>query len=186
MNSDNPSSTKPRFAAAENSNKVVYLLRTMQQHHVSLSAMADQKAGMVLAATSVMLTIIMTQLNGDASLPLTLMVLGVTALVSAIFAVMAVMPRIDPKMFADSGRNLLFFGNFAHMKFDEFLDHIAPAINQNEELITAMLRDSYQLGLVLHRKKYRFLQISYRTLLLGLVATVVCGALEYMLLPPAI
>ena len=50
--------TKQRvpFAEIERNGSLDYLLRTTQQHHVRLSIMADQKANIMIAATSILLT----------------------------------------------------------------------------------------------------------------------------------
>ena len=45
------------FEKVKASNSIDHMLRTTQQHHVQLSFMADQKANIIIAFSSVLLTI---------------------------------------------------------------------------------------------------------------------------------
>jgi Family of unknown function (DUF5706) len=65
----------------------------------------------------------------------------------------------------------LFFGNFAHLDEGEFIDRILDRMCDDETAYRTMLRDVYQNGQVLHRKKYRFLGYAYRAFMLGLILT---------------
>ena len=50
--------------------EAIYMVRTMQQHHVQLSIMADQKANMLIGATFVVLTLAIGQSQSSSfSLP---------------------------------------------------------------------------------------------------------------------
>jgi hypothetical protein len=51
-------------------------------------------------------------------------------------------------------------------------------LHSDEGMFRTMLRDIHQNGLVLHRKKYRFLGYAYWTFLTGLCLTVVVFLLE--------
>src|SRR5688572_27248434 len=75
------------------SNSAIYLLRTTQQHHVQLSAMADQKASILMGAAFVVLTILVGQME-NGGLSVAVVTLSVFSLLSALFAVLAVIPRI--------------------------------------------------------------------------------------------
>jgi hypothetical protein len=46
-----------------------------------------------------------------------------------------------------------------------------PKLEDFDELAVAMIRDIYQLGMVLQVKKYRYLSYAYRVFFVGLVAT---------------
>jgi hypothetical protein len=66
---------------------------------------------------------------------------------------------------------MLFFGVFTQVGEDEFAEHVLDAITTDEAMFRIMLRDIYQNGQVLQRKKYRFLGIAYRIFLAGLTLT---------------
>ena len=48
-------------------------------------------------------------------------------------------------------------------------------------MVRMMLRDMYQNGLVLQRRKYRYLGYAYRTFIAGLVLTLVSFVIELTL-----
>lgn len=154
----------------------VHVLRTAQQIHVSLSQMADQKANMLLAATFVIFTIAIGQVR-DMAEPLPLLILGGGAFFSAIFAVLAVLPAARYK--AGARPNLLFFGGFAELDEDEYLDRVVDTIAGEEAAYRLMLRDLHQNGVVLARKKYRLLAYAYRIFLAGLVASFAAFVADY-------
>jgi hypothetical protein len=51
-------------------------------------------------------------------------------------------------------------------------------LETDEGLVRTMLRDVYQNGLVLHRRKYRYLGYAYRMFIAGLVVTLVSFVIE--------
>ncbi len=165
-----------QFDGIQPNSSIVYMLRTAQQHHVQLSMMADQKASFLIAASIVMLTVIFTQFQTGQP-PLTLITLGAFTLPAAIFAVMTVFPRSDRGV---TGFNPLFFGTFARMTPEGFMEEMRGIMTSDEQVYRAMAIDIYQMGLVLHRKKYRYLRLSYRIFLLGLVASPTVAVLDYL------
>ena len=146
----------------------VHVIRTAQQIHVSLSQMADQKANMLLAATFVIFTIALGQAR-DMAEPLPLLILGGAAFFSAIVAVLAVLPAASYRN--AGGINLLFFGSFSQLGEEEYVERVVETIGDEEAAFRLMLRDLYQNGRVLERKKYRLLGYAYRIFLAGLVAS---------------
>jgi len=150
-----------------------HLMRTTQLAQLQLSAMADTKASILMGATFVIFTITIGQARGAGGAPLPLLILGGAAFFSAIFAVLAVLPKVSrPKRTGES--NLLFFGVFTQMGEDEFIDAITARIRTEDGIYRTMARDIYQNGSVLQTKKYRMLALAYQAFLVGLVAS--CAA----------
>jgi hypothetical protein len=161
----------------------IHAVRTAQQIHVSLSQMADQKANMLLAATFLVFTIALGQAHSSAQ-PLPLLIMGVGAFFSAVLSILAVMPATR---FRTGGRlNILFFGSFEQLSEDEFLERVMQELKSEEGFLTIMLRDLYQNGLVLARKKYRLLGYAYRTFLVGLVLSFAAFVLGFFVQLPRI
>lgn len=156
----------------------VHVIRTAQQIHVALSQMADQKANILLAATFVIFTIAIGQVR-DMAEPLPLLILGASAFVSAIFAILAVLPAARYR--SKGGINLLFFGSFSQLDEEEYLDRVLETIGDEEAAYRLMLRDLYQNGLVLERKKFRLLGYAYRIFLAGLVASFIAFVADYFI-----
>ncbi|MCB0037459.1 MAG: hypothetical protein KDE51_25685 [Anaerolineales bacterium] len=149
---------------------LITFLRTVQQHHVQLSAMADQKASLLIGASFVVMSILFGQLDhGEISIPL--LTLGVPTIIACVLAVLAVSPSTVPSKKSTSPGNLLFFGSFSNMDAAAFEKEIEDILTADGQVYRAMIMDIYQLGCVLHSKKYRYLAHSYRVFLVGLVLT---------------
>ena len=177
-----PAESKPPTAPARNADgfslQAIHLVRTTMQVNVTLSQMADQKASILMGATFVVFTIAVGQASrGD--FPYALMVLAISAFLSALFAIAAVLPAIRPPRSSSSDKdNILFFGVFAHLSEDEYAERVLASLRSDETVFRAMLRDTYQNGLVLQRKKYRYLGYAYRIFLAGLTVTLLTFLLE--------
>src|ERR1044072_6659266 len=70
----------------------IHLVRTNQQMQLQLSQMADQKASMLMGATFVVFTLSVGQIRTGVMV-LTIAILAITAFVSAILSVLAVLPK---------------------------------------------------------------------------------------------
>jgi hypothetical protein len=152
-------------------------VRTTQQIHVQLSAMADHKASILMGATFVIFTITIGQAR-SASAPLPLLILGASAFFSAVLAVLAILPATHYKR--GGAINLLFFGSFTQLSEEEYLDRLVDRLTADEDIFRTMARDIYQNGLVLERKKYRLLGYAYRIFLLGLTASFGAFIVQYL------
>jgi hypothetical protein len=165
-----PAPTAPARNADGFSTQAIHLVRTAQQINVSLSQMADTKASILMGATFVVFTIAVGQASRGV-FPHALLVLALFAFLSACCAVMAVMPAIRPPQRAAGHENILFFGVSAQVSEEEYADRVLALLHSDETVFRAMLRDIHQNGVVLHRKKYRYLGHAYRLFLAGLTLT---------------
>ncbi len=155
----------------------IHLVRTTQQIHVQLSAMADQKASILMGATFVIFTITIGQARSSAA-PLPLLILGAAAFFSAVFAVLAILPATHYKR--GGPINLLFFGSFTQLDEEDYLDRVVERLAVDEDIYRTMARDIYQNGQVLERKKYRLLGYAYRIFLAGLTASFLAFIVQYI------
>ena len=162
----------------------VHLVRTNQQITMQLSQMADQKASILMGATFVVFTLAIGQARaGAGALAMPLTILATFSFLSALLAVSAVLPRVGkaPPIVYKDGKdhsNILFFGRFAQMEEDEFIDAVKARLRTEEDLYETMLRDTYQNGIVLARRKYRYLAYAYRLFVVGLTLTFGAFAFE--------
>ena len=158
------------------------MLRVTQANQAQLSAMADQKANIVLGTSVLGLTLLLGRLQ-DGLTP-SLAVLAVFILASAFFALLTVMPslpkssRVDPR---SPGFNPLFFGFFARMELDDYRKHMHGIMDDVDAIQDTILRDIHQAGTVLYREKFRYLAYSYRLLLAGLVLGIASAGVEFLL-----
>jgi hypothetical protein len=162
--------SQERFSSIRPRPGVDQLLRTVQQHHVHLSAMADTKASLVITISSIVLTIALSR-AGDPQLRAALLTLAMACLLALLLAIFAVLPTFAPQRARGGGRqrNLLFFGHFAALSEEEFLDEMEKVIADDTILYETALRDIYALGTYLYRKKYRLLRMSYVALVTGFI-----------------
>ncbi|MDB5722114.1 MAG: hypothetical protein JWP15_2732 [Alphaproteobacteria bacterium] len=162
---------------ADYSPNAIHLVRTVQQGHLQLSAMADQKASILMGATFVIFTITIGQARGG-NAPVPLLILGASAFFAAVFAVLAIIPAIRYRGLGTD--NLLFFGAFTQLDEAEFIRRLSASLHSDEDIYAAMLRDLYQNGTVLQRKKYRLLGYAYRIFLAGLTASFLAFLVEFV------
>ncbi len=162
------------FAAIPERNTSDCLLRTMQQHHVALSTMADTKANIIITISSIVLTLALGRL-GDPMLRHASLTLAGFTLLALLLAVLAVLPKYRPLKLKDPAGpippqfNLLFFGHFAELPRERFLAEIAGALRSDGSVYETMARDTYALGWYLAHHKYRYLRLSYLFVLGGFV-----------------
>ncbi|HVS15912.1 MAG TPA: Pycsar system effector family protein [Thermoanaerobaculia bacterium] len=159
-----------RFSEIAAPSPAIYLLRTAQQHHQAISAMADRKANILITVSSIVLTLAMANVR-EPTLRYGLLVLGAFTLLSLLFAVFAILPRLPSGGLVqdDPQFNLLFFGHFAQQDEERFLDRLDRVLADQALTFEAMAHDLYSLGAYLHGRKYRLLRFSYLCLLAGFV-----------------
>jgi hypothetical protein len=162
--------------------QAVQMIRTVTHNNLMLSQMADQKASILMGATFVVFTIAVGQ-AANGSYPLPLMVLALFSFLSALCAVAVVMPSVRGRPGAGAApaperANMLFFGVFTGLGEDEFADHVLDRIGTEEAMFRLMLRDIYQNGQVLQRRKYRYLGYAYRIFLAGITLTLLAFLYE--------
>jgi hypothetical protein len=162
-----------RFAAVPERNTGDVLLRTSQQHHVSLSVMADTKANILITVSSIVLTLVLGKMD-EASLRPAMLTLGGFILVALLLAVIAVLPKYRPLRLKPDAElpptfNLLFFGHFAELSRERFLAEIAQKMKADGSVYETMAADLYSIGVYLSRHKYFYLRLSYLFFLGGFV-----------------
>jgi hypothetical protein len=158
------------FADIKGRNTADYLIRTAQQHHVHLSAMADTKANIIITVSSIVLTLSIGRLNEPSLLTSTIVLMSFT-LIALLLAVLAVLPKYRP--IATGGAqlpmhfNVMFFGHFAALDRPEYYREMAHALKNDPATYHALANDLYSLGYYLAKHKYRYLRFSYIAFLAG-------------------
>ncbi|NQU84982.1 MAG: phosphohydrolase, partial [Mariniphaga sp.] len=74
--------------------------------------------------------------------------------------------------------NLLFFGNFYKMNYEEYKWAVEELMKNDEFLYSTMIKDQYSLGKVL-AKKYKLLRIAYNVFMYGLILSVIAFVLAF-------
>lgn len=160
------------------------MFRTTSSNHFQLSAMADNKANIMISVNSIIISLVLSvlarKLEEWPNLILPTALLTIVCLVATIFAILAVRPNVTSGKFSREDiegktANLLFFGNFHEMELNDYEWGMREMMNDSDFLYASMTRDIYYLGKVLG-KKYKFLRVSYTVFMFGFAASVVSFA----------
>jgi hypothetical protein len=144
---------------------------------MDLTALADNKANMMISINGIVMSIIIAsvapKLDNNPWLLLPTVVLLIGNLVSMVYAVMAARPRVkspalNPPIPAKPGGNLLFFGTFATMREDDFVAAMSQLMEERMPVYETMMRNIYGIGTVLFRK-FLLLQYAYTSFMVALV-----------------
>jgi len=157
--------------------------RTNYRNHINLSAIADNKANIMISVNAILISVIISVLsyqNIPETQPMVLLpvvLFLVTALTSLIFAVLSIRPKVTSHNegktdLQEARKNIVFFGNFVNLNLEEFESAMDAVLRDGELIYGNMVRDLYFLGKVLD-KKYRFLTMSYNIFMVGFVSTVI-------------
>ncbi len=153
------------------------MFRTAYHVQMDLTGLADNKANMMISINGIIISIIIAavapKLDTNPWLLLPTMVFLLGTLVSIVYAILAARPRVSsvPITLQDlehSQGNILFFGDFANLQEDDFVEGMLDLIDRRPLMYETMIRNIYGLGLVL-RKKFALLQIAYTVFMLALI-----------------
>jgi len=157
------------------------MFRISSANHQRLSDMADNKAHIMITTTSIILSVLLSvllrKLEDNPYLIFPTLLLLVVCVVTMVFSILATRPTIPPGKFTqedinEKKVNLLFFGNFYRMNYDDYSNGMKTMMNDREFLYGSLTRDVYSQGVVLGRK-YHLLRIAYNVFMYGIVASVV-------------
>lgn len=164
-----------------------HMLKQTRAHHTQLSQMADMKANILLTMSSVVLTISISYLN-DPMLQKGALVLICFCLLTITLATYVVMPHItirgdhpEIKDIKGKGFNILFFGDFSRLTFEEYEETMEQVLTDPSYNYYTQIREIYQLGTFLARKKYRHLRWAYLSFIAGFVLAGKVFALQILL-----
>ena len=157
------------------------MFRLTARNQISLSSIADNKSNILITVNSIIisisLTVLVNRFDDKPSLIIpTLIFLGFS-LATIIFAILSTRPNISSGRFTkedikQNKVNLLFFGSFYNMEFDDYDWAIQELMHNDDNLYSIMTKDQYLLGKVL-AKKYKLLRIAYNIFMIGIIISVV-------------
>lgn len=156
------------------------MFRITSSNSQKLSDQADTKAHIMISVNVIIISIVLTVLIRNmyeytsTTVPLTMLIS--TSLATIIFSIIATRPNIPKGSFSQKelrqkNTNLLFFGNFYNMKFEEYCNGMLSVIDDKQYLYQSLLRDLYCQGVVLGRK-YKMLKIAYSVFMWGLIVSI--------------
>lgn len=165
------------------------LFRVTINNHTRLSDIADSKANILLSVNaviiSVALSVLIPKLDSPGNIYLTLptFVLLFFSVISIVFAILATRPKVTSTEFTkedilNKKVNLLFFGNFYKVPYQDYEDEINKMMLDNDYLYNSLTKDLHYLGIILDRK-YKLLRITYNIFMVGIVVSVLTFLYAY-------
>lgn len=150
-------------------------LRANLSKHMTLNRMADSKASMIMTASSLVITISLTQYD---KLPLvTILLLAGASLLAVVFSILAIIP---PLHISDHA-NLFYFRSFSDLTEEQYKSRFKEIIADRDKLYDAYLHELYYLGTHRLTRKYNLIRNGLWALLFGLLSATL-SALYYQLL----
>lgn len=138
------------------SKRTVNVFRTTQRNNIDLTAIADNKASVLLSLNALMITVMAPMLisNSDLilekSLVIPLLILGVTCLTTMYLAARVLKPsyfeNVGFREGAENAPSPFFFGNFYRMEPDDFYSFIEDNISDEDLLKSHLIQDLYFVG----------------------------------------
>jgi predicted metal-dependent HD superfamily phosphohydrolase len=165
------------------------MFRISSSNHQRLSDMADNKAHIMITVNSIILSaiisLVLRKLDEHSNLLIPTFMLLSVSLATMIFSILSTRPSIPPGLFTPEDINkktvnLLFFGNFYRMSYQDYSDGMEKMMEDREFLYGSLIRDNYSQGVVLG-KKYRLLRASYNIFMFGLIVSVVAFIISSLL-----
>ncbi len=121
-------------------------LRVLQQNFIQLSVAADHKANIVIAATLVMLSLLVSNMHSG-RMPMVGYVMGGFLLLACLFALLGVVPRITLHRDGKDGQarmaNPFFFGDLDKISAEDYLSALAEVLAEDADLFKTMALDVY-------------------------------------------
>lgn len=158
------------------------LFRQTRLHHTQLSAMADVKASMMLTLSSLIITFSIGYLV-DPILRWAVVVLIFFCILTILSAAYAVMPKLDLKNHPDPNnldKNFLFFGNFINYDYETYREVMERVISDDYRVYEMQIREIYEQGLYLGRKKYLFIRYAFLFFITGLICSAAVLILTFL------
>lgn len=182
----------PKMKKTKPDRGVETMFRVTSTNHMQLSAMADNKANIMISVNSIIISIVATilirKLEEFPNYIIPAILLISTCLVAMVFAILAIRPKVTNGIvtkedIAKKEGNLLYFGNFYQMSLKDYSEGMNKMLEDSEYLYGTMTRDIYYLGKVLS-KKYLFLRKSYNVFMVGFIVSIVAFLIASLFFEP--
>ncbi|MCF2443586.1 DUF5706 domain-containing protein [Dyadobacter sp. CY345] len=166
------------------------MFRISSGNHQRLSDMADNKANIMITTNSiiisVLLSVLLRKLEDNSNLIVPTLMLLTVCVTTMVFSILSTRPSVPPGTFTKEDIenrkvNLLFFGNFYRMTYEDFAGGMQEMMNDREFLYGSLTKDVYSQGIILGRK-YRLLRTGYNIFMFGIVISVIAFVISSLFL----
>lgn len=168
------------------------LFRVTMRNHLKLSDIADTKANILLSVNAIIISLALANLIPDLDAPankhlmIPTLILILFSVASIIGSILSTRPNVTSGEFTrdqvkNREVNVLFFGNFHRMPYDQFEWAMNEIIDDRGFIYNSLMKDLYLLGVVLNRK-YRLLRITYTIFMIGIILSVLSFIITFYLI----
>lgn len=164
------------------------MFRVAVTNQQRLSDMADRKASIMISVNSIIISVVIGLVVNKPNVPANFLVPTLILLsgcvIAVIFSVLATRPKIPDGLFTEEqirnrSVNLMFFGHFYKMKYEQYYNGMKEVMNDKEFLYGSLIKDIYSQGVVLGRK-FRFLRVSYTLFMYTMIVAVAAYAISFI------
>src|SRR5258705_1631139 len=180
---------KKKEKESQSERAISTVFRIVAQSQNNLSQMADSKANIMISVNSIILSIVIgtvfKDLQTDTNFQIPIFMLVLVCVSAIVFSILATRPNITSGKFtkediADKKTNLLFFGNFHKMGYQDYDWAMLELLEDKNYLYSSMIKDTYFLGIVL-AKKYRYLRIAYNIFMFCLILVMIAFTISFLI-----
>jgi len=189
---DNKAKLKAEYKNNNPERSIQSLFRITLRNHIKLSDIADTKANILLSVNAIIISLALSNLIpkldavSNRHLLIPTLILVIFSVASIILSIMSTRPNVTTGEFTREQVktrkiNLLFFGNFHKMPFEQFKWGINEIIKDKDYVYESLMLDLHLLGKVLHRK-YLLLRLTYTVFMVGMICSVISFVISFYLL----
>ncbi|ATN03985.1 Pycsar system effector family protein [Chryseobacterium indologenes] len=187
---DKKENTEGKKEKEKSDRSVDTLFRVTLNNHTRLSDIADSKANILLSVNAIIISVCLSVLVPKLDAPknshliLPSFILLLSSVFTIVFAILSTKPNVTkttftPQDIVNRKVNLLFFGNFQQMMFDDYHNAMRDLIKDRDYIYDSMVKDLYYLGKVLDRK-YKLLSITYKIFMAGIIISVLSFGVAFL------
>ncbi|MEM9823695.1 MAG: Pycsar system effector family protein [Bacteroidota bacterium] len=167
-------------AKAGLSKKTIDIFRTTQRNNIDLTALADNKANVLLSLNAFIIAalvpLVITNLDNivAASLFIPLVILALTCFVTVYISAQVLKPsdfdNFREQMMPEAKVSPFFFGNFYQMEAKEYFQHIEQSLAEPQLIKAHLTQDLYYVGRRLGQKM-ELVRLAYNLFIIGIFLT---------------
>ena len=171
------------------SKKTIDIIRTTQRNNIDLTAIADNKANVMLSLNALMIAALVPLVIANAGIVFErFLILPLAILAATCFSTMYIAAQVlkpsNLKVFREaltpgSKPSPFFFGNFYDMEPDEYYQHIEDSLSEPEMIQDHLAQDLYYVGRRLG-EKMKLVRRAYNIFIVGIGVSLLSGAVLLM------
>jgi Family of unknown function (DUF5706) len=182
------SKDKKKSKKKKDGRTVETMFRTTITNHLKLSAMADQKAGLLVSVNAIIVSIVASSMVREITTnPLLIApncVLLAVCLLTITYALLATRPSIKPQADTPDLANidqmdLLFFADYTALTLEQYQTALKDIMKKEEKLQDSLIKNIYVQGQVMSRK-YKLLKTAYTIFMIGFPTAVLTFAIALL------